>query len=188
MNTTFLWKVQVCSEYDFWLKRYNFQWIRLLVERYKFAVNTTFDSKGISLQWMRLLFERYKFAVNTTFVNCTDFSDEYDFWNGTSLQWIRLFKVLQWIRLFFERYKFAVDTTFVKKGTSFQWIRLFVEKYKFAVNTTFLWTVQVWDEYDFCLKGTEFADEYDCWLKRYKFAMNTTFVWTVQVCSEYDFC
>ena len=69
---------------------------------------------------------------------------------------------------------FAVNTTFV-------------DKYKFAVNTTFVWTLQIWDEYDFCLKGTSLQ-----WIRllfeRYKFAVNTTFLWKVQVCSEYHFC
>ena len=205
-NTTFLWKVQVCSEvrlllkkvqffseYTFSLRSTSLQWIRLFFERYKFAVNTTFRirlEKGTSLQWIRrLLLKKVQF-----------FSYAFSL-RSTSLRWKLFFgRSLQWIRLFFERYKFAVNTTFVKKGTNFQWKPLFFEKYKFAVNTTFLkekcnfslrirlvrWEVQVCGEYDFSLKRTGLQ-----WIRlffeRYKFAVNTTFLWKVQVCSEFDF-
>ena len=91
MNAPFGWEVKVCGEYDFSLKGTSLQWIRLLIKKYKFAVNTTFMwkvqvcseydfyVKGTSLKWIRLFFERYKFAVNTTFVK-----------KGTIFHWMRL--------------------------------------------------------------------------------------------------
>ena len=57
----------------------------------------------------------------------------------------------------------------------------------FAVNTTFVWTVQICDEYDFCLKGKS-LQRIRLLFERYKFVVNTIFLWKVQVCSEYDFC
>ena len=145
----FLWKVQVCSEYDFCLKKvqcscntctffqYVFTAFSLRSTTFPFAQGEyDFSLKSTSLQWIRLfVFERYKAKVVCS-------------------------ASLQWIRLFFEKvqvcseYNFSVNTPFLwkvqvcseydfsLKGTSLQWIRLFFERYKFAVNTTFVWKVQ----------------------------------------------
>ena len=122
MNTPFGSEVQVCGEYEFSLEGTSLHWTRLLIKKYKFAVNTTFvwtvqiwDEydfclKGPSLQSTRLLIKKYKFAMNTIFLWKVLVCSEYDF----SL-----------------------------KGTSLQWIRILIQKYKFAVNTTFVWKVKV---------------------------------------------
>ena len=168
----FLSKVNVCSEYAFWLKSTSLQWIRLLIKKYRFAMNTNFGGKV-------QVCSAYDFCLKSNDCN------EYEFCLS-----------VQWIRLLFKKCRFAKNF-----GTSLQWIRLLVKRYKFAVNTPFGWEVQVCSEYDFWLKSTG-LNEYEFWYKylqwiRLLFKMyrririasvNTTFHWKVQVCSEYEFC
>ena len=57
---------------------------------------------------------------------------------STSFRWID-----------FSLHKFASEYDFWKEQVCSEKIK----KYKFAGSTTFVWTVQIWDGYDFCLKG-----------------------------------